>query len=155
MPQHSHTRSPALFSVLLIALVCVSVAGLGGSLEGQAPEKPQAKEGKRPPLDRELQGFMRQKLSASNDILEGLCIEDLAQVAAAARKLHDMSHAEAWQVRNDPIYRQFSNEFRQTTDDLIKAAEGNNLDRALLKWMDATMGCVDCHRFVRGVRIAK
>lgn len=154
MSQHWHARSRTLFRCLVIAGVCASVAGLGGHLQGQAPAQPHAQEGKRPPLDRELQRFMRQKLSASNDILAGLCTEDLAQVAKAARQLQSMSHAEAWQVRNDPIYRQFSNEFRQTTDDLIKAAESDNLDRTLLKWMDATMGCVDCHRFVRGVRIA-
>ena len=103
--------------------------------------------------DRDLQLFMRKKLAASNQILEGLCTEDMKLVAEGARTLQEMSEAERWHVTNDVMYKQFSNEFRQITKDLIKAAEDDKADRATLKWLDATVSCLDCHRFVRGIRI--
>jgi hypothetical protein len=118
-------------------------------LQGQPPAAP----GK-PPKDRNLQLFMRQKLVASNLILEGLCTDNFELIQEGAKKLHEMSDAERWHVSNDVMYKQFSNEYRQITRQLIQAAEDQNLDRATLKWLDATVSCLDCHRFVRGARIA-
>lgn len=104
--------------------------------------------------DLPLRDYMRKKLAASNQILEGLCTEDAALVLEGAQALNEMSTSERWRVSNDPMYRQFSGEFRETTQQLVNAAEKKNMDRAALKWMDATMNCIDCHRFVRGIRIA-
>lgn len=102
----------------------------------------------------ELRNFMRKKLAASNEILEGLTTDDLDLVESGARKLHELSSAERWRVSNDPIYRQFSGDFREITQQLIKASEEGNADRAAMKWMDATISCLDCHRFVRGMHVA-
>lgn len=102
----------------------------------------------------ELREFMRKKLSASNLILEGLTTDDLDLVKTGARQLHELSSAERWRVSNDPIYRQFSGEFREITQQVIKAAEDGNSDRVAMKWMDATISCLDCHRFVRGMHVA-
>jgi hypothetical protein len=65
-----------------------------------------------------------------------------------------MSGAEKVRVHTDPLYRQFSADFQQTTKELVGAANDKNLDRAALKWMDATMGCIECHRYVRTVLMA-
>ena len=102
----------------------------------------------------ELRTFMRKKLEASNQILEGLTTDDFEMVEEGARELNKMSNAERWRVSNDPIYRQFSGDFREITQQLIKAAEEGNADRAAMKWMDATISCLDCHRFVRGMHVA-
>ena len=137
-----------------VALVA-TVALWNRASEGQAPPKKPVAPSKPvlPPKDRELQAFMRKKLEASNQILEGLCTEDLELVKAGAEKLQQMSDAERWRVSNDVMYKQFSNEFRSITRQLVKAAEEDNVDRATLKWLDATVSCLDCHRFVRGMRI--
>ncbi len=105
--------------------------------------------------DIELSVFMRKKLEASNKILEGLCTEDMALVKEGANALRELSAAEKFRVSNDVMYRQFSTEFQSLTQELIKAAESGNQDRVALKWMDATMSCMDCHRFVRGLRVAE
>ena len=102
----------------------------------------------------ELRNFMRKNLAASKKILEGLTTDDLDLVESGARKLHELSSAERWRVSNDPIYRQFSGDFREITQQLIKASEEGNADRAAMKWMDATISCLDCHRFVRGMHVA-
>jgi hypothetical protein len=116
-----------------------------------------AQQGGQTPEAREalaLKEFMRKKLAASNQILEGLCTEDLALVKAGALQMQEMSNAERWRVSNDVMYRQFSADFREITQGLADAAEAGNADRVALKWMDATMSCLDCHRFVRGMRVA-
>jgi hypothetical protein len=104
--------------------------------------------------DLPLRDYMRLKLEASNLVLEGLCTDDAELVEQGARKLNEMSSSERWRVTNDPMYRQFSGDFREITQQLVEAAEKKNMDRAALKWMDATMGCIECHRFVRGIRLA-
>jgi len=139
----------------LIAILVTAIMGGWVFSENPVPGQTQTvAPGKEKDSERQLQRFMRKKMDASNEILEGLCTDNLPQIAKAARQLHEMSAAEEWQVQNDVIYKQFSQEFRQITADLVKAADEKNLDRSLLKWMDATMSCVDCHRFVRGARIA-
>jgi hypothetical protein len=143
-----------------LALLCAAGAALAGPWMLPATERAEIQAAQEPKVapgakDRDLQIFMRRKLAASNQILEGLCLEDLKLVAQGAKTLNEMSDAERWQVSNDAMYRQFSGEFRQVTSGLVKAAEENNLDRATLRWVDATMSCMECHRFVRGMRIAK
>lgn len=32
---------------------------------------------------------------------------------------------------------------------LLEAAKEGNIDRAALRWMDTTMSCIECHRYVR------
>lgn len=104
--------------------------------------------------DLPLSEYMRLKLAASNMVLEGMCTDDMKMVERGARKLNEMSASERWRVTNDPMYRQFSGDFREITQQLVEAAEKRNMDRVTLKWMDATMSCIECHRFVRGIRIA-
>jgi hypothetical protein len=126
----------------------------------RAEDKPKAAQEQQNPKsesgrdDLPLRDYMRKKLAASNQILEGLCTEDSELILQGARTLNEMSQSERWRVNNDPMYRQFSGDFREITQQLIEAAEKKNRDRAALKWMDATMSCIDCHSFVRGIRIA-
>jgi len=153
----SHRASGWILGTLCIGLAA-TVALWNSPSEGQPqPKKPSgaAATDKQPPglKDRNLQLFMRKKLAASSQVLEGLCTDDLNLVAEGARKLNEMSKAEQWHVSNDVMYKQSSNEFQQITKDLVKAAEENNADRATLKWLDATVSCLDCHRFVRGMRL--
>jgi len=105
--------------------------------------------------DLPLRDFMRQKLQASNMVLEGLCTDDFEMVKEGAVKMNTISKSERWRVMNDAVYRQFSGEFQATTQQLVEAAEKENMDRATLKWVDATMSCIDCHNFVRGIMIAE
>jgi len=146
----------------MLGTLCVGLAAtaaLWNNLsEGQPqPKKPTgaaATDKQSPgPKERDLQLFMRKKLAASSQVLEGLCTDDLNLVAEGARKLNEISKAEQWQVSNDVLYKQFSNDFQQITKDLVKAAEDDKVDRATLKWLDATVSCLDCHRFVRRIRI--
>ncbi len=125
--------------LLLVASVCIG--------HGEAAPK---KEEKKP-----LSVFMRKKLAASSMILEGLAMEDYFLIEEGARKLREMSKAEKWRVHNDPMYRQFSGEFQRITEKLSEAAKDEKLDTAALRWVDATMSCIECHQYVRKVLIAE
>jgi hypothetical protein len=98
--------------------------------------------------------FMRRKLEASNQILEGLVTEDSELVVKGAKVLIEMCAAEKWQVKHDVMYKQYSADFQQAAKKLVEAAEKENFDGVALKWIDTTMKCIECHKFVRGARLA-
>ena len=121
-----------------------------------APEKPSIQKPPATPFERtmELQKFMRKKLEASNRILEGLATDDSGLVQKGASELATMCDAEQWRVSKDVMYHQFSDDFQQATEALGEAAKAGDLDKALVRWMDVTMQCIDCHRFVRDKLLA-
>lgn len=127
------------------------VVGVGIPRIARSQERVTQKEAK-PKV--EQAAFMRRKLEASNQILEGLVTEDAELVLKGAKVLVEMSSAEKWQVKHDVMYKQYSSEFQQAARKLVEAAEKENFDAATLKWIDTTMKCVECHKFVRGARLA-
>jgi hypothetical protein len=147
--------STAVSALVLLFGACSLVYGADepGAVRKDPPPAAQSqpKEGR---TDIPLREFMRAKLQSSNKILEGLVTDDPALVQKGAEELNALSNAERWRVSNDAMYRQFSGEFRRITQQLIDAGEKKNMDQAALKWVDATMSCIECHRFVRGIMIA-
>jgi hypothetical protein len=142
-------RTSFAWCMLTLLAICIAT-GVSAQTKKVNPEKklPDAK------LDLEQSKFMRMKLEACRQILEGLTTENAALVKDGANKLVEMSAAEKWQVHNDVMYRQFSNEFQRSARSLLEAAEKENFDGAALKWLDTTMKCIECHKFVRGARLA-
>ena len=98
---------------------------------------------------------MRQKLQASNSILEGLCTEDLTMVADGAKTLMKMSGEEKWRVSNDILYRRYSTEFVHAVEELEHEAKDNDMDGTSLAWVNVTMKCLKCHEWVRNTVLAE
>lgn len=150
-------------SFLLIAMFAGVTGGAIWSLHSQAaPLVTAVNDGKAANVkddDQEkeptLADFMRLKLDHSNDIMEGLLVEDPKMILKAAERLKKMSDAEEWRVSNDIMYRNHSEDFRRAVDKLIVAAKGKSIDRAALASFDVTLSCIDCHRYVRTVLIAE
>ena len=147
MPRIKHATG----FVLLAGLICWGALRalplMGQDEKPTAPPAAEDDEKGRPTST--LSVFMRKKLQASSQILEGLTVEDLDIVVKGANTLNRISSAERWRIHNDVMYKQFSGEFQRMTRELIAAAEDDNLDKAALKWMDLTMSCIECHRYVR------
>lgn len=101
-----------------------------------------------------LRSFMRQKLDASNKILEGLVTDNLAAVGEGADALMQMSSEAKWRVSNDVLYRRYSTEFISAVGELKDTAQAGNADGAALAWMSATMRCLKCHEWVRNTVLA-
>lgn len=96
--------------------------------------------------------FMRAKLAHSQDVLEGLAVEDFDLIDKGAQQLSLASEDASWQVLQTEDYARQSGEFRRSCDSLRKAAKAKNLDGAALAWMEVTMKCVQCHKYVRNER---
>lgn len=110
---------------------------------------------KKPPEKKPaLQKFMRAKLEHSQKVLDGLVTEDFELIEKHAQAMLLLAIAEEWKVSNDPLYTQHSQEFRRTVKQIGKMAKDRNLDGASLAFMQLTMNCIECHRFVRNQLIA-
>ena len=59
-----------------------------------------------------------------------------------------------WRVFQTPEYRHHSADFQRIAGDLTKAAKARNGDAAALAYVQLTMSCVNCHKYVRSVRMA-
>lgn len=101
-----------------------------------------------------LAKFMRKKLAASDQILEGLVTENFGKIGKGAEQLESMSKAEKWRVSNDPIYAQMSREFRRTAKQLQEDAKEATIDAAALTWIKVTMSCIECHKWTKGMLLA-
>ena len=105
-------------------------------------------------LARSLHRFIRHKMQASNLILEGLCMDDMKSVADGAQSLLKMPSEAKWRVSNDVMYRRYSSEFVQAVEELQKEAEENDIDGASMAWVNVTMKCLKCHKWVRNTVLA-
>ncbi len=126
--------------VLVVVALAVGMPGLKG--HGEEPKKEPKK----------LSALMKRKLEHSQKVLEGIAVNDFALIAKHADELIDISKQAEWKAIKTPQYELYSNEFRRTADDLIKNAKDKNLDGAALTYVELTLNCVKCHKYVREVR---
>ena len=102
-----------------------------------------------PPEPDKVAVFMRAKLAHADNVLEGLAVADYEMIERAAQELSLASLDSNWQVLQTEDYARQSAEFRRSCDALRKAAQDKNLDGATLAWVEVTLKCVQCHKYVR------
>jgi len=102
-----------------------------------------------------MKAFMRKKLESSQSLLEGLAVEDFDLIAQGAKELKTTGAAAEFLVVHDPIYIGYADDFRRIIDKLGKAAKEKRLDGAALAYVDMTLSCVECHKYVRNVLVAQ
>ena len=95
--------------------------------------------------------FMRAKLGHAQLVLEGLALADYDLIARGAHDLALASQASSWQVLQTEDYARQSREFRRACESFRSAAKDKNLDGAALAWMEVTLKCIQCHKYVRDV----
>ncbi|MBX3415165.1 MAG: hypothetical protein KF708_20945 [Pirellulales bacterium] len=134
---------------MLVAFVLVAVVAMLGLVSSVRSAPPQRAK------PNEVADFMQLKLRHSQEVLEGLAVEDFDQIAKNAQDLSLLSQAASWNVLQTEEYLQQSGEFRRTADALTKAAKEKNLDAAAIRYVELTMKCVHCHKYVRGVRMVR
>ena len=130
---------------VLVVSVCAAVLGIASTVAHTQVEGPPK---------RNVETFMRAKLVHSQKVLEGLTTEDYDLTAKQSQQMSLLSLASTWQVIETPEYTRRSNEFRRAVDDLTKAAKNKNLDGATLAYVNVTLKCIECHKYVRTVRQA-
>jgi hypothetical protein len=107
------------------------------SIYGQAEKEPGVKEA------------MRQKVAYSQQVLVGITLEDYGLIVNNAGKLVELSNKTNWYSRQVPEYELFLNEFRRNAQQLKEAGQQKNLDAASLDYVQMTLSCVSCHKFIR------
>ena len=130
------------------AAVGVMLGGMclwGLRLDSQAAEQPNEKA---------VKAFMRGKLDASQQVLEGLVTEDFKLIELGGDRMRVMSLRAEWNVLKTPAYVQYSNEFQRAAQQLSRAAKEKKLDAAALFHLQLTLTCINCHKHVRGVKLA-
>jgi hypothetical protein len=106
-----------------------------------------------PPPPNKVGDYMRVKLTHCQKVLEGLTIEDFDEIAKNSQAMSLLSQTSNWQVLQTAEYLQQSQDFRRTADAVTEAAKKKNLDGAALAYVELTMKCINCHKYVRGVRM--
>jgi len=96
--------------------------------------------------------LMKQKLQASEKILEGLALEDYEAILQQSQRISLLTLEESWNVLQTVDYRRESEEFRRAVDAVSAAAKQKNLDGASLAYMQMTLNCVRCHKYLRSNR---
>jgi hypothetical protein len=139
---HSLLRKSSLRRGIAAAAVILTI---GSFLSADEP-RPTAAD--RPKVD-DVGPFMRLKLAHAGEVLEGLAMEDFEAIARGANALALASQASSWQVLQTEEYARHSGEFRRSCESLRTAARAGNLDGAALAWMEVTMKCIQCHKYVR------
>jgi hypothetical protein len=129
----------------LIPLLSLCVLGTAGLITGMrvadAADQPTAE-------------IMRLKLVHSQGVLEGIAREDHDRIALNAQKLVQLSQSTGWYSRQTPEYEMFTLEYRRHAQSLVKAARDKNLDAATGAYMQMTVSCVSCHKYMRGIKPA-
>ena len=136
------SRLGAKFRIMPVVLLMTFV--IAASLSGVAQSR----------RSRVTKEFMRDKLELSQQVLEGLAMEDFDLITAKASKLSAMTQEADWRAFENPDYDRYSSDFRRHVEAVRKAAEARNLDGATLAYVKMTMSCVECHKFVRGKKVA-
>lgn len=96
---------------------------------------------------------MMKKLQHAQKVLEGIALNDFERIVKNGDDLIDLSKQAEWRALKTPQYELHSNEFRRSAETLVKAAREKNLDGATLAYVELTMNCVRCHKYVREVRM--
>ena len=125
------------FHILVAALTLPSFFAGNTSTYAQAEKESGVKEA------------MRQKVACSQYVLVGITLEDYGLISNYAEKLVELSNKTNWYSRQVPEYELFLNEFRRNAQELMKAGQQKDLDAASHAYVQMTLSCVSCHKFIR------
>lgn len=99
-----------------------------------------------------LANFMKVKLDHSQKTLEGLSKGDFDLIAKHSQAISLLCEDELWMVIQTPEYRERSKEFQRSVNAITDAARKKNLEAATLAYVDSTLKCVSCHKYIRQER---
>ena len=107
-------------------------------------------QGQGPAVDR----LMQKKLVVTQKILEAVVTSRWSDLEARSRDLQDLTNDPAWRVLTAPEYATHSNRFRLSLHALHDAAAKRDLEATPKAYVDVTLSCIECHRYLARSRIA-
>lgn len=94
------------------------------------------------------QPLMERKLEHSQALLSALAREDFDALGTNADALLVLSEEE-WISRDTPEYKAQLKDFWVVLEGIKTAADDENLDGATLSYVQMTLTCVRCHKYLR------
>jgi|SRR6516225_2493202 hypothetical protein len=137
-------RVKIALTIVALAIVVPPLSGDGG-----LPRNADGGDAKK------VSALMRRKLQHAQKVLEGIALNDFDKIINHADELMQISKEVEWQVMKTPRYEVQSNEFRRAVETLQDKAVQKNLDGAALGYVELTLSCVKCHKYVREVRMTR
>jgi hypothetical protein len=116
------------------------LTGHGQETKKAEPQKPDPKK---------VKELMHRKLDHSQRLLQALALGELDSAAKHGDELIRIAREAEWKAFNTQQYEMWSNDFRQSTEAMVKAAKEKNLQGARLNYLGMTMSCFNCHSYVR------
>lgn len=101
-----------------------------------------------PPEEATETSVMEQKLEHAQGVLSALAREDFEGLRTNADALLRLSE-EQWISRETPEYRAQLKDFWVVLEGVKSGADEENLDGATLAYMQMTLSCVRCHKYLR------
>lgn len=102
-----------------------------------------------------LNRVMRAKLEHAQQILGDVVTSNWAGLEQHSEELRRATQDPAWAVLTTPEYGRQTAAFLRASEDLLEAAKRRDLEAAPLAYVSLTMSCVQCHRHVARMRIAR
>jgi hypothetical protein len=125
----------------LAALLCLLFLGASGNPAVRGDDEGAGAETPDKPL-------MERKLEHSQAVLSALAREDFDALGDNADALLKLSE-EQWISRDTPEYRAQLKDFWVVLEGIKTAADEENLDGATLAYVQMTLTCVRCHKYLR------
>src|SRR5262249_16905804 len=151
--QIPESNKETAMQTFISSIVLVVVLAWGTMLLGQEQKSDSA--GSDKPDPKKVKELMHRKLENSQKILEALTLNDLDKAAKHSAALLLIQKEAAWNVHKTKEYEMWSDQFRQSAQDLVKAAKERNLESAKLNYLGMTMACFHCHSYVRDLGMTR
>jgi len=103
----------------------------------------------------ELNNVMREKLTHAQKLLEAVVTSDWASLEDHSRELERLTNDPRWTVLKYPEYARHSLAFVRAVQALRTAAAQRDLEKTPKAYMDVTLQCVECHRYLARARVAQ
>ena len=103
----------------------------------------------------DLGSLMRQKLERAQQLFEAVVLARMPAVERHAAELLRISEASSWMTTPSTEYLRHAGEFQEAARDLAAAASEGDMDQVSTAYMTMVASCVQCHRDVRGSRLAR
>ena len=126
-------------SIWRLLVGCCTVVGLAAS-PGQGPD---------------VGTLMREKLVHTQKILEGVVTSNWVSLEAESRALEQLTKDPRWTALKYPEYARYSGAFVRSVQALHTAAAQRDLEKAPKAYINVTLQCVECHRYMARARIAR
>jgi hypothetical protein len=96
-----------------------------------------------------VKALMKAKTGYAHRLLDAVVAQDFDAVREQAFRLKAVAETADWNVLATAEYARESEDFIDATEGLLDSAKARNGDAVALAYMDVTLSCIHCHRYIK------